>query len=167
MDSRKMASKLLNGCCVESERAERVAVSLEGLRNSLPDELHPHLSGVIEEVHKSSNLLRDLADQSQVHISRVPSVIDFLNIILPCYCKTLRDITEHYEDRSKTRERRWKSMYHKLSDELPGTTLPARFMMYNQFLLCLQWLLTKYISRSCSSSPVHTADFVTGHPTSI
>ncbi|KAI0125493.1 hypothetical protein BJ170DRAFT_684761 [Xylariales sp. AK1849] len=140
---RSLGSSLLNGCCHEAERAERVGNGLEGLRNSLHDKFHPHLNGVIEEVHRTSRLLRDLADQSQVHMSRVPVVIDYLNVILPCLCKSLMDIREFYEDRSQSKERRWRTMYHSMGNELPGTTLPARFIMYNQYLQLLQLLLTK------------------------
>ncbi|ORY66119.1 uncharacterized protein BCR38DRAFT_173137 [Pseudomassariella vexata] len=138
-----LGSSLLDGCCLEAERAERVGIGLEGLRNSLNDSLRPHLTGLIGEVHSTSRLLRDLADQSQIHISRVPVVIDYLNVILPCLCRSLRDITTFYEDRSQPRDRRWKKMYHEMSSELLGTTLPARFVMYNLFLVSLQHLLTK------------------------
>jgi hypothetical protein len=142
--ARTIGATLLSGCCHEAERADRVGIGLEGLRNSLPENLHPHLNGVIEEIHKTARHLRDLADQSQVHISRVPVVIDYLNVILPCMCRSLMDITEFYEDRSMTRDRRWRTMYHSMGNELPGTTLPARFIMYNQYLRLMLFLLTKY-----------------------
>lgn len=142
--ARSISASLLSGCCHEAERADRVGVGLEGLRNSLPENLRPHLNGVIDEIHITARHLRDLADQSQVHISRVPVVIDYLSIILPCLCRSLVDITDFYEDRSMSRDRRWRKMYHVMGNELPGTTLPARFIMYNQFLRLILFLLTKY-----------------------
>lgn len=138
-----MGTNLLNGCCHEAERAQRVGLELEGLRNSLPETFHPHLTGVIDEIYKTSQLLRDLADKSQVHMSRVPTVMDYLNVVLPCLSRSLRDINKFIEDRSITKERRWRKMYNDMSRELPGTSLSARFIMYNQFLCCLQFLLTK------------------------
>lgn len=141
-----LGSNLLNGCCHEAERAERVGQSLEGLRMALPEKLHSHLVGLIQELHETCRSLRDLTDQSQVHMARVPMVTEYLNIILPCLAKTLIDIEHHYSDKTISREKRWRKMYHELSNELPGTTLPARFIMYNQFLHLLQLLLIKYVT---------------------
>jgi len=72
-------------------------------------------------------------------------MVDYLNVILPCLCRTLRDIMEYYEDRTRDREHRWRAMYHNMSNELPGTTLPARFLMYNQFLELLNFMLMRYV----------------------
>ncbi|KAI8630562.1 hypothetical protein F5Y19DRAFT_474352 [Xylariaceae sp. FL1651] len=140
---RELGPQVLNGCCVEAERAERVGLSLQVLRNALPEHLHSHLTAVIDHLHDTSGLLRDLADKSQVHLSQVPVVIDYLNVVLPCLCKTLRDIMGYYDNKSLNKEHRWRVMYHKMSNELPGTTLPARFVMYNQFLGLLNHLLTR------------------------
>ena len=134
---------VLQGCCLESERASLVLMSLQGLRNSIPESLHPHLDGLIGEIRPTARYLRDVADKAQVHLGRVPQIIDYLNIILPCLSRTLRDITSHYEDTSRHKESRWRAMYHKMSNELPGTTLPARFIMYNQFLNSLRLLLSR------------------------
>ncbi|KAK9780940.1 hypothetical protein AB5N19_07416 [Seiridium cardinale] len=138
-----LGSNLINGCCHEAERAERVAQGLEGLRLALSEKLHPHLSGLIEEIYNTCRNLRDLTDQSQVYMARVSVVTEYLNVILPCLAKTLIDIDAYYSDRTQSRERRWKLMYHEMTNELPGTTLPARFIMYNQFLNLLRLLLTK------------------------
>ncbi|KAK9416924.1 hypothetical protein SUNI508_09396 [Seiridium unicorne] len=139
-----LGSNLINGCCHEAERAERVAQCLEGLRLALSEKLHPHLSGLIEEIYNTCRNLRDLTDQSQVYMARVSVVTEYLNVILPCLARTLIDIDAYYSDRTQSRERRWKLMYHEMTNELPGTTLPARFIMYNQFLNLLRLLLTKY-----------------------
>ncbi|KAJ2990804.1 hypothetical protein NUW58_g2772 [Xylaria curta] len=141
--ARDLGPRVLDGCCVEAERADRVGYCLQGLRNSLPEHLHPHLTAVIDQLQVTSQLLRDLADKSQVHLSQVPVMIDYLNVVLPCLCRTLRDIMGYYEDKTMTREHRWRTMYHVMSSELPGTTLPARFVMYNQFLGLLNYMLTR------------------------
>lgn len=143
--ARDLGPRVLDGCCLEAERADRVGFSLQGLRNALPEHLHPHLTAVIDQLQHTSQLLRDLADKSQVHLSQVPVMIDYLNVILPCLCRTLRDIMGYYEDKFLSKEHRWRTMYHSMSNELPGTTLPARFVMYNQFLGSLNYMLTRYV----------------------
>jgi len=135
---------LLQGCCREAERADLVAVGLEQLRVTLPEAFHGHLVALTEEVRGCSNLLRDLADRSQVHISRVPIVLNYLNVVLPCLCRSLRDITTHYEDKTLSREIRWRKMYHKMTEEAGGLPLPQRFVLYNHFLSLLKQLLTRY-----------------------
>ncbi|KAK7415488.1 hypothetical protein QQX98_005841 [Neonectria punicea] len=135
--------QLLQGCCLEANRADVVAFHLDGLRASLPDPPHPHLTVTIEEIRISSQLLRELADNSQIHFSRVPVVLDYLEIILPCLSRSLRDITGHYEDRTLTKENRWRKMYHDMTDEAGGLSLPQRFILYNHFLTLLRELLTR------------------------
>ncbi|KAH7023166.1 hypothetical protein EDB80DRAFT_878661 [Ilyonectria destructans] len=134
---------LLQGCCLEANRADVVAFHLDGLRSALPGPPHPHLTVTIEEIRISSQLLRELADHSQVHFSRVPVVLDYLEIILPCLSRSLRDITGHYEDRTLTKENRWRKMYHSMTDEAGGLSLPQRFILYNHFLTLLRELLTR------------------------
>ncbi|KAI0506242.1 hypothetical protein F5B22DRAFT_473345 [Xylaria bambusicola] len=141
--ARDLGPRVLDGCCVEAERADRVGYCLQGLRNALPEHLQPHLTAVIDHLQITSHLLRDLADKSQVHLSQVPVMIDYLNVILPCLCRTLRDIMGYYEDKYRSKEHRWRTMYHEMSNELPGTTLPARFVMYNQYLASLNYMLTR------------------------
>lgn len=136
---------LLSGCCLEAERADVVAFHLEGLRNALLEPAHPHLSVTIEEIRTSAQLLRELADNSQVHFTRVPVVLDYLNIILPCLSRSLRDITAHYEDTSLSKENRWRKMYHKMTEEAGGLLLPQRFLLYNHFLTLLRELLTRSV----------------------
>ncbi|KAI0205028.1 hypothetical protein F4808DRAFT_456765 [Astrocystis sublimbata] len=98
---------------------------------------------VISRLHDTSRLLRDLADRSQLHLPQVPVIVDYLNVILPCLSLTLRDIMQYYEDKTKTKEIRWRTMWNDMSNELPGTTLPDRFLYYNQFLELLLYMLTR------------------------
>jgi hypothetical protein len=134
---------LLHGCCREAERAELVAFGLEGLRAALPESFHGHITALTEEIRTSSRLLRDLADRSQVHVSRVAVVLDYLNVVLPCLSRSLRDITSHYEDKALSREIRWRKMYNKMTEEAGGLQLPQRFVLYNHFLVLLRQLLTR------------------------
>ncbi|KAH7006217.1 hypothetical protein EDB82DRAFT_111349 [Fusarium venenatum] len=137
---------LLQGCCLEAERADLVALQLLGLHNALPDGNHAHLMMLIEEMRASSQLLFELPEHCKVHFSRVPIVLDYLEILLPCLSKSLRDITAFYEDRTQTRENRWRKMYHSMTDEAGGLSLPQRFILYNRFLTLLRELLTRSLS---------------------
>lgn len=134
---------LLQGCCLEAERADRVAVQLLGLRNALGEGTHTHLLLTMEEVSISGQLLRELAEYSKVHFSRVPVVLDYLEILLPCLSRSLRDITTYYEDRTLTKENRWRKMYHSMTQEAGGLSLPQRFILYNRFLSLLRELLLR------------------------
>ncbi|KAF5668441.1 hypothetical protein FCIRC_9656 [Fusarium circinatum] len=139
---------LLQGCCLEAERADRVAVQLLGLRNALGEgthwsNTHTHLLMTMEEVSISGQLLRELAEYSKVHFSRVPVVLDYLEILLPCLSRSLRDITTYYEDRTLTKENRWRKMYHSMTQEAGGLSLPQRFVLYNRFLSLLRELLLR------------------------
>ncbi|KAL9574746.1 hypothetical protein ACKAV7_001158 [Fusarium commune] len=134
---------LLQGCCLEAERADRVAVQLLGLRNALGEGTHTHLLMTMEEVSISGQLLRELAEYSKVHFSRVPVVLDYLEILLPCLSRSLRDITTYYEDRTLTKENRWRKMYHSMTQEAGGLSLPQRFILYNRFLFLLRELLLR------------------------
>ncbi|KAK7449537.1 hypothetical protein Landi51_05961 [Colletotrichum acutatum] len=126
--------RLLQGCCLEAERADIISVSLEGLRMALPEAYGGTITSLVDEIRRSARKLRDLADLSQMHFTRVPILLNYLDVILPCYCKTLRDITEFYEDRTVSKDMRWRRMYHKMTQEAGGLPLPQRFMLYNCFL---------------------------------
>lgn len=120
---------------------------VDGLRTVLPGNFFGHLVALIEEIRKSAKLLRDLASRSQVHHSRAPIVSSHLCVVLPCLSKSLRDISQRYEDTTITREQRWRKIYHDMVKESGGLGPPQRFMMYNDFLLQLIYLLvrdTKY-----------------------
>ncbi|ETS86912.1 hypothetical protein PFICI_00740 [Pestalotiopsis fici W106-1] len=132
---------LLDGCCYEAERAERVAGSLEQLRQHLPPDMHAHLAGLITQIISTSHNLRDITDHSQVHMARVPWATDHLNILLPCLARTLRDIEGYYSNNGESRVNRWRRMYQEMGEELRGTPLPARFVLYNDYLNQLRFLL--------------------------
>lgn len=101
------------------------------------------MSGVTAEIRQSSKILRDLAARSHSHSSRMPIVADQLKIALPCMSKTLQDITSYYEDKTISRENRWKKMYHEMLKEAGGQPLPNRFLLYNNFLTLLLQLLIR------------------------
>lgn len=136
-------TRLLQGCFWEAERCELVSYGLEGLRNALPEHYHAHMSVLAEEIRASGLVLRDLMDRTQAHVPRVPVLLEYLNIILPCLSKTLCDIDGYIEDRSVSKEIRWRKMYNKMTDEVGGIPLPQQFVLYNRFLVTLYQLLTR------------------------
>jgi hypothetical protein len=79
-----------------------------------------------------------------VHITRVPVVLDYLNVVLPCLSRSLRDIQTHIDDKTLSREIRWRKLYNKMTEEAGGLPLPQRFVLYNHFLTMLKYLLTRY-----------------------
>lgn len=134
---------LLQGCSLEAERADRVAMGLDGLRAALSESYHAHIVAVTEEIRQCGRLLRDLLTRTQMHVQRVPLTLNYLQIILPCLSRSLRDITNFYEDKAYSRELRWRKMYHEMSKEASGLSLYQRFMLYNTFLSMLLQLLTR------------------------
>ncbi|KYK56882.1 hypothetical protein DCS_03888 [Drechmeria coniospora] len=135
--------QLLRSCCVEAERSDLVWFQLEGLHIALSDISSPYLTALIEEIRVSSRALRELADLSQVHHDRVPLILNPLNSILPCLSRSLKDITAHYENRTMSKSNRWRTMYHAMTSEAGGLSLPGRFMAYNRYLNCLRELLVR------------------------
>ncbi|KAK4207321.1 hypothetical protein QBC37DRAFT_97120 [Rhypophila decipiens] len=134
---------LMQGCSSEAERASIVAGGLDLLRAALAEKFHGHITTVAEEIRTTSRLLRELASRAQVHRSRVPVVLNHLNVLLPCLQRTLRDITAYYEDKTMSREIRWRTMYSKMTEEAVGLPLSQRFVLYNHFLALLEQLLTR------------------------
>ncbi|CCC04853.1 unnamed protein product [Sordaria macrospora k-hell] len=136
-------TQLFQSCCHEAERAAIVAAALDQLREALPESFHGHLIALAGGIRDSSRRLRDLANHSPSHIERVPLVLSYLDIILPCLCRTLNDIMGYYEDRTLTREIRWRKMYNQMTEEAGGVPLPQRFLLYNNFLGMLGYLLNR------------------------
>ncbi len=139
-----LGAQLLLGCCREADRANDVARGLDYLRAALPESFHSHLIALTEEIRASSGLLRSLADRSQMHMNRVPFMTNYLGVLLPCLSRTLQDITNYYEDKTVTRETRWRKMYNTMTGEAGGLPLPQRFVLYNHFLSLLKELLSRY-----------------------
>lgn len=136
-------TQLLSGCCHEAERAVLVANQLAILRNNLPGTAASYLTNVVDSIFAISELLRDVADKCQVHISRSRIAMEYIGVLLPCLSRTLRDMTAHYTDASRSKDLRCRKMYHAMSNELPGLTLPARFVLYTTFLRLLRDLVVR------------------------
>ncbi|CAK7210508.1 hypothetical protein SCUCBS95973_000807 [Sporothrix curviconia] len=133
---------LIGGCYNEAMMANMVAGGLDNLRNSLAEPLKPHLAALSEEMRKCATVLVRILEQTRSHPGRVPVLLDYLDMVLPCFQKSILDIRGHYEDKTKTREIRWRTMYHKMSEE-GEMPLPQRFTLFHQFFLLLGQLLIR------------------------
>lgn len=156
-------SQLLHGCFLEADRADRVAQGtpsqkkptkqggketdkdpgIDALRQSLSHSLHGPMILLAEQVWQSGRVLRELADRGHVHVSRATAVVNHLNVVLPGLSKSLRDIAGYYDDKTVTRELRWRKMYHEMKKEADGMELLPRFQLYNQFLSLLVGMLVR------------------------
>lgn len=138
----QLDTRLLHSCWSEAEHCGLVSSALEGLRNSLAESFHIHMSHLAEEIRTSSRILRDLFARSHSHPTRVPVLLESLNVILPCLSKSLHDIEGYIDDRSISKEIRWRKMWNKMAEEAGGVALPQRFMLYNHFLVLTYQSLT-------------------------
>ncbi len=138
--------RLLEGCFREAARADLVAGCIDSLRVFLPESFHTHMTAVSDEVRTSARLLRELLERPQAQAHRVPKIIPYLNVLLPCLCRSLRDMTNFYEDKTLSKEIRWRAMYNKMTEEA-NLPLPQRFTLYNHFLLLLVQLIARSARR--------------------
>jgi hypothetical protein len=97
---------LLQGCFREADRSDIVAAYIDQLRVTIGESFHGHMIYLADEIRRTSKMLRELADRSQVFMSRVPTVVTYLNVILPCLSRSLRDITAFYHDKTLSKEYR-------------------------------------------------------------
>ena len=118
----------LFGCWREAQRCDKVATQLWGIRD-LNHDFWDHITAVLKEVESASRLLRDLHDLFPIYRSRVPVVLYYLTVILPCLCKTLRDMMIYIDNESLPSRTQWTLMIERMGDQ-GGTTLAARFVMY-------------------------------------
>ena len=132
----------LFGVWREAARADKVAAHLSRIRHDLSEEYFERITAVLREVESSSRLLRDFHDLFPIYRSRVPIVLYYLQVILPCYCKTLRDMVIYLDNSELNPRRQWVLMNERLNDQ-GGMTLPQRFVMYIDFMVQLIRLLSR------------------------
>lgn len=133
----------LLGLWREAQRADKVAGELLRIRDTLGLEFYDHITAVLREIESSSRLLRDLYDLCPIYRSRVPVIIYYLNVILPSLCKTLRDMMIYVDNTSLPVRTQWTLMYERMGEQ-GGMTLATRHVMYNDFLIQLIRLLSRY-----------------------
>ncbi|ERT03477.1 hypothetical protein HMPREF1624_01792 [Sporothrix schenckii ATCC 58251] len=134
---------LLEGCYSEAMAANMVAGCVDNLRGFLAEPLHPLMIALADEMRKCGNVFLRILEQARTHPGRVPTMLGYLDILLPSFQKSVDDIRTHYEDKTKNKEIRWRTMYHKMTDEAGGIHLPQRFSLYYQFLLLMSQMLIR------------------------
>ena len=153
-------SHIFIGCYREAERSDSVALALEVFLNSLPDSFYGYnLSALAEDIRSSSRLLKELGDRAQVHASLVPTVQRYLMVLLPCLCRTLRDIMSCIEDKTLTKKNRYQALRLNMLN-IEGLSIETRFTLYNQFLALLLQLLSRHVA-----PPIHSAARLTTNGT--
>ncbi|ATZ55249.1 hypothetical protein BCIN_11g05250 [Botrytis cinerea B05.10] len=158
----------LSGCWREAARADAVAIELLKIRTHLtssPTPLisssspHPHspslshpdppsipdheiITAILRHVEQSSRLLRDLHDLFPIYRLRVPVVVYYLTVILPCLQKTLRDMLAFLLCDDWSIRMKWMLMHERLNEQ-GGMSLALRFVMYVDFLVQCVRLLSR------------------------
>jgi hypothetical protein len=146
------------GCWQEARRADKVAAILLALRTALDPEYYENISAVLKEVESASRLLRDLYDLFPIYRTRVPVVLYYLNVILPTFQKTMRDMLIYIDNGDLSARTQWTLMSQRLSDQ-GGMTLAQRFVMYCEALVQTVRLLSRcgkafFVHISCLASMI-------------
>jgi hypothetical protein len=152
------------GCWQEARRADKVASILLAIRTALDPEYYENISAVLKEVESASRLLRDLYDLFPIYRTRVPVVIYYLNVVLPTFQKTMRDMLIYIENEDLPPRTQWSLMSQRLADQ-GGMTLAQRFVMYCEALVQTVRLLSRcalflFFSRALSRwTPIGVCDW--------
>ncbi|TGO21663.1 hypothetical protein BPAE_0207g00180 [Botrytis paeoniae] len=146
----------LSGCWREAARADAVAIELLKIRTHLTSSSvallsssssHPHspslsdshpespgitdyeiITAILRHVEQTSRLLRDLHDLFPIFRLRVPVVIYYLTVILPCLQKTLRDMLAFLLCDDWSIRMKWMLMHERLNEQ-GGMSLALRFVI--------------------------------------
>jgi hypothetical protein len=129
-------------CWWEAKRADDVAAALTRIRTSLDSSAHADITNVINEVLHSGSLLRDLSDLLRIYRNRVCLVREFLNILMPCFERSVDDIRHHLGEKGRSFAQIWVGITGRMSRE-GGGSLYTRFIMYNGYMVQLVRLLSR------------------------
>lgn len=142
-----MEEEQLLGCWQEARRADKVAAELIRIKETLGLEFYDNITRVLREVESISRLLRDLYDLVPIYRSRVPTIIYYLDVVLPTLYKTLKDMLVYIANHDLSSRMQWILLRERMG-VVAGMDLAERHMMYNDFLVQLIRLLSKYESTS-------------------
>ncbi|KAH8599064.1 hypothetical protein B0O99DRAFT_34371 [Bisporella sp. PMI_857] len=134
----------LSGCWREALRCDRVSLILLRMRNDLTLQFHDHIAALLREIESTSRLLRDLHDIFPIYKSRVPIILYYLTVILPCLCRTLRDMMIYIDNEQLPYTAQWVLMNERLGAQ-GEMDLVHRFIMYIEFLVQLVRLLSRSV----------------------
>ncbi|KAH8808350.1 hypothetical protein F5884DRAFT_366070 [Xylogone sp. PMI_703] len=131
-----------SGCWLEAQRADLVARNINQLRNALDLEFSEHTTALLRQVEATSRFLRDLYDLFPIYHTRVAILTYYLQVLLPCLQKTLRDMRVYVDNKGLQPIQQWKLMTERLAEQ-GGMTVIQRFVLYNEFLVQLIRLLSR------------------------
>lgn len=83
----------LLGAWREAQRADKAAIQLLRIRTELQLEFYDNITAVLREMESTSRLLRDLYDLFPIYRSRVPIIVYYLDIILPSFERTIKNMS--------------------------------------------------------------------------
>ena len=141
----------LRGVWREATRADKTAHHLNRIRDAFSEEHFAPITAVLREVEASSRLLRDFHDLWPLYPARGARLSYYLHVLLPCYCRSLRDMLVFLDNAGLSTAAQWTLMMDRL-DGQAGYTLPERFVLYFDFLVQLIRNLTQYVSFSSTPS---------------
>jgi hypothetical protein len=140
----------LLACWAEADRADDIAAALHRIRSEVDTLLVNEVADVSRQIQLSAKLLRDFYDLFHIYTERGDYLLDYIDVVLPCFRRTLQDIWVHIGNFPVyTFERIWMDLdeHFQRQSDVP---LRERFRLYNDFFVRLNWLL----SRSEASFPV-------------
>ncbi|EFW98664.1 hypothetical protein CMQ_4516 [Grosmannia clavigera kw1407] len=135
--------KISASCLNEAVGADITAGLLDNLRGFLDQSLQPHMIILADGLRQCGCLLRELVGCCNTNYARLPVTLDYIEIVLPSLRCTFVKIKAYYDDPTLTMDMRWRTMYHRMTEEADGLPLPQRAGLYNQYLLCLQQMQTR------------------------
>lgn len=133
----------LSGCWREAQRADKVADELKRIRSDLSLDFYNPITDLLREVESTSRLLKDIHDMFPIYRSRVAIILYYLTVLLPCLCKTLRDMMIYLDNDAIPSSTQWTLMNERLSEQ-GGMALSNRFVMYIEYLVQVVRLLSRY-----------------------
>jgi hypothetical protein len=113
------------GCWREAERCDRVTIQLVRIRHELTT---AEPTPLVAAVESTSRLLRDVHDLYPLYRARAPIVMYYLTLVLPCLCKTSRDMMVCISNEELPSPRQWALVNERLGDQ-GGMSLVDRFVM--------------------------------------
>lgn len=133
----------LLACWVEADRADDVAAALHRIQSAVDILLANEVADVTKQIQLSAKLLRDFYDLFLIYSERGDYLLDYLDVVLPCFRRTLQDIKLYIGNYPvHTCNRIWVDIddhFQRQSD----LSLRDRFKLYNDFLVSLNWLLSR------------------------
>lgn len=119
----------LSGCWLEARRCDKVANELFRIRSELGLDFYNPITDLLKVVETTSRILRDIHDLFRIYRSRVPIILYYLTVVLPCLCKTLMDMLICIDNEALPPATQWVLMNERLNNQGGmELTLPARFV---------------------------------------